>query len=235
MAEINKKTAAVILAAGSGTRMGLATTKQRILISGKSILRRSIEAFDRAGSVSSITVVAKPDELDFARSECEGISKSVNIVSGGSTRAESAAKGFAAIPKDSTAVMIHDAARCLITPEEIDGVADAVYRYGAASASVRIVDSIKRCDENGFIQESIPRDGVRAVATPQGFLCDIYSQALETGRSDPSITDDNMLVQAIGKPIFCVDTSAANIKITASSDIALAELIISEREGRICE
>ncbi|MBE6635151.1 MAG: 2-C-methyl-D-erythritol 4-phosphate cytidylyltransferase [Ruminococcaceae bacterium] len=228
----DKKTAAVILAAGSGTRMGLSVTKQRLLIAGKSILRRSLEAFDNVGSISSITVVAREDELDFAAEECIGIEKSINIVSGGSTRAESAAKGFFAIPVGSTAVMIHDAARCLITPEEIEDIEKAVYRYGAATASVRIVDSVKRCDKNGFITESIPRDGLRAMATPQAFLCDIYAQALENGSTDSSVTDDNMLVQAIGKPVFCVDTRPTNIKITASSDIALAELIISEREGQ---
>ena len=226
----DKKTAAVILAAGSGTRMGLSVTKQRLMIAGKSILRRSIEAFAATQSISSITVVAREDELDFAKEQCVGISKRINIVAGGSTRAESAAKGFLSIPDDSTAVMIHDAARCLITTEEIESIEDAVYTYGAATASVRIVDSIKRCDENGFIKDSIQRDGVRAVATPQAFLCDIYALALEKGNTDDSVTDDNMLVQAIGKPIFCVDTKPTNIKITSSSDIPVAELIISERE-----
>ena len=226
----NKRIAAVILAAGSGTRMGTDVTKQKMLIMGKSVLRRSLEAFDSTDCIASITVVAKANELEFAKSECIGISKNVNVVSGGVTRAESAAKGFSAIPTDSNAVMIHDAARCLITSDEINMIADAVYIYGAATASVRIVDSLKKCDSDGFITESISRECMRAVATPQAFLCDIYAAALKNDQRGLEVTDDNTLVQAIGKSVFCVDTLPTNIKITSKSDIALAEAIIMRRE-----
>ena len=152
MKESIHKTAAIILAAGSGSRMGISTTKQRVIINGKSILRRSIEAFEASKSITSITVVCREDEIEFVKGECIGCNKVAGAVIGGKTRAESAAIGFAAIPQGSKAVMIHDAARCLITPAEIDLVADAVYKYGAATASTNVVDSLKMCDENGMIK-----------------------------------------------------------------------------------
>lgn len=228
---VERKCAAVILAAGSGSRMNMDKTKQRLVINNKSVLRHTLEVFASAPSISSVTVVSRADELDFAAAQAEGLDIPINIVIGGKSRAESARLGFEAISEDSETVMIHDAARCLITREEIEAVASAAYEFGAASASTRVTDTIKRCDGDGNINETVDRSGLRSVQTPQAFSVDIYKEALNhSSEIKTDITDDNMLVENIGVKVKCVDTFSTNIKITTAGDILLAEYILAERK-----
>ncbi len=232
MAEATYRTAAVILAAGEGSRMNMKSTKQRLLICGKSVLRRTLEAFDKASSISSLTVVCKDTEREFALSECENLSKPVAVVIGGKCRAESAKNGFAAIPADSEYVAIHDCARCLISPHDIDTVISAAYKYSAATASYAVSDTLKKCDAGGLIEKTVSRESLRCVQTPQAFSVSLYRKALEKSEKlDSSITDDNMLIELLGEKVFCTDTSKNNIKITTSSDLELAEFLISKESG----
>ena len=113
---------AIILAAGSGSRMGGEVTKQKISVLGKSVLRRSVEAFQSCDDIFEIIIVTRADELDFAKAEINGCNKVTKIVRGGSTRAESAALGFACVDERTEFVAIHDAARCLVTGEDISKV-----------------------------------------------------------------------------------------------------------------
>lgn len=231
MCKTNHNTAAIILAAGSGKRMGLDKTKQTLSISGKTVLRRCLEAFEAAPCVNSLVIVYRDGEYDFVNKECHFIKKPFTLVKGGKFRAESAALGFRAVSSEAVYVMIHDAARCLITPEEISSVADAAYIYDAATASRIVTDTVKKCDENGRITDTLLRSGLRTVQTPQAFSKSVYSKALDSiDLLDESITDDNMLVEKIGVKPYCVPTLSTNIKITAIDDIPLAEFIIKKRE-----
>lgn len=228
------KTGAVILAAGSGSRMNMDKTKQRLLLCGKSVLRHSLEAYEAASSVDSIVIVSRADELEFARIESQNISKVKNIIIGGKTRAESAKCGFYEISQTVDFVAFHDAARCLVTPEEIDSVVFAAHAHGAATASTKVTDTVKECDADGKILRTVPRENLRAVQTPQVFDKALYKSALdEVSDCGITITDDNMLVEKTGFKVFAVDTSSENIKITTSADIALAEFIISKRHKQI--
>ena len=230
MKKIYPKTAAVILAAGLGSRMLTNRTKQTINILGKSILRRSLESFDSAETVSEIVVVAREEEFGFVNKECQSLSKPFTIVNGGSCRAESASLGFFAVSEECEFVLIHDAARCLVTPMEINCVAEAVYKYGAATASLPMIDTVKKCTDEHIIMGTLDRRNLRTVQTPQGFSKAIYKKALDAHSIlSPEITDDNMLLEKIGVSSFCVDTLSTNIKITAPSDIELAEFIITKR------
>ena len=222
---------AIILAAGSGRRMGADITKQRMEILGKSVLRRTLEAFDEASEIDGITVVAKSDELDFVKETASGINKLYKIVSGGKSRAESAKNGFYSIEKGFDTVLIHDAARCLIAPDTIDSVARAVYIHGAVTLAARVTDTLKRTDENGMIAQTVKRDGMLAVQTPQAFSYDVYRRALESAAVlDETVTDDNMLVERLGLPIYPVITDLVNLKITTPSDVDLAEFILRKRQ-----
>ena len=233
MSACGYKTAAVILAAGSGIRMNLNKTKQRLLICGKSVLRHSLEAYESASLVDSIIIVCRADEIEFAEQESKSLTKVKNIIIGGKTRAESAKLGFYSIFNDVDFVAFHDAARCLITPEEIDAVILSARINGAATASTRVTDTIKECDADGKIYRSVPRENLRAVQTPQVFLTSLYKSGIENYSSDNEITDDNMLVEKIGVKIAAVDTSSGNIKITTSADVALAEFIMMKRRKEI--
>ena len=225
------KVAAVILAAGSGTRMNINTTKQQLLISGKTVLRRSLEAFEACADISSITVVARDGEQDFVREQAIGLAKIYSIVTGGKTRAESARLGYAAIPDGSDYVAIHDAARCLITSDNISHViADAIV-HGSATASSSVSDTVKIVDNAGYVTDTPDRNRVMLAATPQIFKSDIYAEALALADpQDPTVTDDNMLVERAGYKVFCTDTGKENIKITHFGDVEYAELILRRRE-----
>ena len=232
MCKKHLNTAAVILAAGSGSRMGMDKTKQTLLVAGKTVLRRCLEAFESSSCVDSIVVVCKEDELDFVNKECQFIKKPFTRVKGGKCRAESARNGVLASAADALYVMIHDAARCLITPEEISMVAEGAYSFGAATASRPVTDTVKKCDENGKIQETLVRSELRSVQTPQAFSKEIYLKALELyGELDDKVTDDNMIVEKMGVKPVCITTLSTNIKITAREDLLLAEMIIKNREG----
>ncbi len=223
-----KNTAAVILAAGSGRRMQCDKTKQNIEILSETILERSIGAFEDCDSIDSIIVVVKEDELEEIKERLSGCKKLSTVVVGGSTRAESARAGFLAISEGTELVAVHDAARCLITPEMIDKVVRAATAYGAATAASRVVDTIK-LSEDGFILKTVPREKVFAAGTPQVFLVDLYKRALEYCEGNMEVTDDNMMIEAIGEKIFLVDIGRENLKITTKEDLELAEFIIEKR------
>lgn len=228
---IKHNVAAVILAAGSGTRMNISTTKQQLLIAGKTVLRHSLEAFEACPEITSITVVVREGEQDFAKQQVLGLDKVYRIVIGGKTRAESARIGFGAIPQNSEYVAIHDAARCLITPEAVSTVITDAVLYGAASASTRVSDTVKLVDGEGFVLDTPDRDRVMLAATPQIFKTEIYAKALAlTDSTDSAFTDDNMLVERAGYKVFCTDTGRENIKITHSGDVEYAEFILRRRE-----
>lgn len=228
----NNNVSAVILAAGCGKRMGASTTKQRLVLMNKSVLRHTLEAFNECVDVNHIIIVARHDELSFAIEESAGIDKVRAIVIGGKTRAESARIGFNSIPSDSDFVAIHDAARCLITPEDISLVISDAKKYGAASAATSVSDTVKTVDADGFVSGTIPRCSVKLAATPQIFSTSIYNKALcltgvEIGEE---ITDDNMLVERSGIKVRITEISSCNIKITRPGDLKLAEFILNRRQ-----
>lgn len=223
----NNFVSAVILAAGSGSRMGSEKTKQQISILGKSVLKMAVEAFQLCELVSEIIVVAKADEIDFAKAETKDFGKVTKIVSGGRTRAESAVNGFRSISADSKYVAIHDAARCLISIDDISKVILDAYKYGAATASYMATDSIKKIGDDGFITETCDRSKTVHVLTPQIFSTDIYSKAIDSiDLLDSTFTDDNRIVENIGVFPYCTQTRRDNIKITYSEDVAYAEFIL---------
>ena len=168
---------AIILAAGCGSRMGLDITKQRIMLCGESILKRTVRTFNDSNDIDAIVVVGRADEKEWIINNLDGeFSKVCAIISGGKTRAESAKAGFAAIPEQTRFVAIHDGARCLISDIAISSIIRAAYEHGAATAATAITDTVKRV-ENGFIEKTLPREGLYSAQTPQVFSVDIYKKA----------------------------------------------------------
>ncbi len=231
---MNERITAIILAAGSGSRMMSDKTKQMMDICGQSVLRRAALAFEAAPSVGSVIVVVRADETDFARDAVRGLKKAAAVICGGETRQESARLGFLYAEPYSDYVAVHDAARCLVTPEMIEAViADAVL-HGAATASSAVTDTVKRVGGDGCILATVDRTELRAVQTPQIFKTELYRMALEHAeRHGLTVTDDNMLLESIGVPIFCTDTGKENIKITTPDDITLAEYLLNRRNSDV--
>ena len=224
---MNSGVCAVILAAGSGSRMNLNTTKQKILLGTESVLRRTVRIFDSCDSIDSIVVVCRDDEVDFAENETKCFSKVLSVVVGGDTRVESAKIGFSVIPHSAQYVAIHDAARCFITAEMISAVVFDAKKYGAATASSQVTDTLKLVDENKNITKTVDRTVVMAVQTPQIFRVDLYKKAIETYKFDNNVTDDNMLLELIGIAPHCTDTGKSNIKLTTVEDLAYANYLLN--------
>ena len=230
------KTAAVILAGGSGSRMKSDKTKQFIEIFGKTVLERTLLAFDKSTLVDEIIVVHKDGEKSGVREILSSLSldKPTRTALGGACRAESAKNGFAAISEDSNFVAIHDAARCLITPEMIDNVIEKAHKTGAATAVCSVSDTVKIADADGKIVSTVPRETVFRAQTPQVFSVPLYSQAVDNCHDLSTITDDNMLIEQIGADIYAVDLGYTNIKITTKEDLTLAKNILTKRgEGQV--
>lgn len=233
MKNIKPYVTAIILAAGSGSRMGSKITKQRITLLGESILRRSVMAFDSCSEIDSIVVACREDELDWVKNElCQTI-KPISVITGGKTRAESSRNAFSAVPGECDFVAIHDGARCLITEKNIEDVVKAAYVHGAATAGTVVTDTVKSCAD-GFINSTIPREGLFFAQTPQVFSYDMYEKALSARSAGEIYTDDNMLVEQMGVKIYPVDTGKQNIKITTADDLAYAEHIL-ERRAKMSE
>lgn len=227
-------TTAVVLAAGVGSRMNMAgeLTKQLLLLDEKPVLVHSLLAFEECPYIDAIVVVTRREEEPAVR-EMLGwypLTKITAVVPGGMTRADSARAGFEAVPPETAYIAIHDAARCLITPEQISDVAASAYANMAATAACRIRDTVKRVNADGYITETLNREELWAAQTPQIFRYELYCAAVENSKKgDRSVTDDNMLVEALGQAIHVVDLGENNFKITVWEDVARAEELLRER------
>ena len=223
----NRKTVAVILAAGIGSRMGANITKQKMLINGRSVISRSVGAFFDSALIDSIVVVGRAEELGYLHTELEPFKSKISaIVSGGATRFESARIGFDNIPTGTEFVAIHDAARPLVTVGIIDSVIRAAYECSAATDAESVYDTVKVV-ENGVITDTLDRTRLALARTPQVFSAEIYQSALLSAGDVTGVTDDNMMVERIGVRVRAVISDIPNPKITTASDLKYAEFLLN--------
>lgn len=225
------KTTAVIVAAGSSTRMGGQISKQFISLNGTATIVHTLKAFQQAQSIDSIVVVCrKTDISDIKRLSSEnGITKLTAVAEGGSTRQQSVKNGVA-LAQGADFIAIHDGARPLVTPQDIDKVVADAQKHGAAALGVQVKDTIKVVDNNGFILSTPNRSSLIAIYTPQVFKTDMYMQAMKKAEEDnKDYTDDCQLVEALGKRVLVTVGSAENIKLTTPEDIAVAESFLKRR------
>lgn len=224
---------ALLLAGGNGSRMQSDIPKQHLLLRGIPVAVRSALAFENASSVDAVIIVTRPEDTSLFREYCGQyhLSKVTDIVPGGATRQESAWMGLLAMPDRYRYLAIHDAARCLITPDDIDRVVSDAILYGAAAASVPATDTVKLTDRHGntLTAGQPARDSLRLVQTPQVFLADLYRAAAYTARKDGFVaTDDCALLEHCGKSCHMTDCSPRNLKITRPEDLLLAAALLEE-------
>ena len=225
---MRKTVSAVLLAAGSSTRMGF--DKLRVDLGGESVLRRSIRAFEECPEVGQILLVAGANE-EFVRKEAQGCKKPVCILSGGATRAESARNGVLAASGELVA--IHDAARPFVSGEVIRGVLEAAEECGAAAPAVPVKDTIKQASAGDgktvpagcSVSATPPRSTLYAVQTPQCFDRQAYLAALEEldEQTVRLVTDDCSLFELTGRPVRLTQGDYANLKITTREDLPSSE------------
>ena len=225
-------TSAVILAAGSGTRMGAEKTKQWICVDGIPVVVRTLLVFQASRYINEIVLCVKEDELDMydGISDTYGITKLKCVVKGGATRQESALKGFKKISDGADLVAIHDAARCLVTEEMIEATVRAARRDGGAIAAMRAVDTVKTADRFGSVTATVDRNTVWFAQTPQVFGVDQYRAAAYIAIRDGfAVTDDASLMENAGFNVTVVDCGRENLKITEPTDLLIAEAILKHR------
>ena len=223
---------AVILAGGSGSRMNAAVTKQWMEIEDIPVFARTLIQFQACPKIKEIILCIKADERPLYEGikEKYGITKLKAVVNGGDTRAQSALNGFKRVSDKCTHVAIHDAARCLITPEMIDEVIKGAVKYGSATAACRATDTVKMANDNELIMSTPERKTVWQAQTPQIFETEIYRAsaylALDKGLT---VTDDCSMVESAGFKIKLIDCGKENLKITEQVDLYFAEAVLKMR------
>ncbi len=227
-------TAAILLAGGSGTRMGGGTTKQMLELCGKPIVIHSLQALDACEYIDEIIIVAKADEISLypAMLKQYGIQKVTHVVEGGETRQDSVLRGFEMVPDQADHVAIHDGARPLVTPSQIKSVVLAAYDHKAAAAAAPAKDSVKVANISGMIDYTVDRKTVWLMQTPQVFYGNLFRASIYTASKDKfQGTDDAEVAEHAGFSTKLVDTGYENIKITTPVDLLIAEAILRQREA----
>lgn len=221
--------AAVIVAAGSSTRLG--QDKLTLPLDGMPVIERTLTVFQATACIDEIVLVTRADRLEefAALRDKLNLRKLKQVVVGGTTRAESSFAGVSAVSKKATTIGIHDAARPLVTPELIRSVYEKAEQCQAAVPTLPLKDTVKVL-EDGYLIQTPPRESLAAVQTPQVFQADLIRAALTDAiQNNLPITDDCSAVEALGLKIAAVDGSEENIKITTAPDIAIAEEILRRR------
>ena len=215
---------AVIVAAGSGTRMGLAVNKALAPLVGKTVLERSLEAFE--GLVDGAVVVYRTQDEQAVRA----LNLRARLARGGETRQDSVLSGLRALPEDAEIVLVHDAARPFVRRETIAACIESVRKYGSGVAAVPVTDTIKRAEPSGLVLDTPDRSALYAVQTPQGFRADLIRKAHEFAQADGYLgTDDASLLEHAGLPVYLCEGSRENLKLTTPTDLKLAEIILAAR------
>lgn len=228
---------AVVVAAGSGTRMRLEKNKDAasdnkvfLEVGGTPVLAHTLLAFEACREIDQIVVVTRECDIPLCKKLADefGIIKLKSIVCGGETRQASVKNGLLELADTCELAAIHDGARCMIRPEEIAAVVEAAEQSGAASLGVMCVDSLKRVDEAGDIIDGINREGVCLIQTPQVFVTEeILAAHIRAEQDGVAVTDDCAIAQYAGIPVQLVEGSKQNIKLTTPEDLMLAEALFA--------
>ena len=229
------KYTAVVLAAGAGTRMHSKTKKQYLMLKGKPVLYYSLAAFEKHPGIGEIILVCGEEDISWCRQEIVvkfAFQKIKKIIPGGRERYHSVYEGLKAAGSCDW-VLIHDGARPVLDQEILDRVLAALPRYRACVAAVPVKDTIKRGDSRGFVTETLPREELWTIQTPQAFsyreILDAYEKLMEQKETQVKITDDAMVAEYIhGTKVKLIEGSYKNIKITTPEDMELAAVYLRE-------
>ena len=224
-----KKCGAVIVAAGSASRMG-GIDKVMADLLGEPMILRTVRTFSECGCISEIVIVTRPDLILPITDLCKGLPKVWAVVAGGSSRQESVHLGLNALSKEMQLAAIHDGARPLVPWQVIDRTVRAAHSYHAAAPAIPVKDTIK-VQKSEFVVSTPDRSSLRAVQTPQVFDFDLIRGALQKAQKDKAqVTDDCSAVENMGMSVKLVEGDERNLKVTTPMDLKIAEMIL---EGKL--
>jgi 2-C-methyl-D-erythritol 4-phosphate cytidylyltransferase len=223
---------AIIVAGGSSQRMGF--DKLFALLGDKPVLAHTIEAFERTESVREIILVARAERVaefeELVRQN--GLKKVCCVIPGGQHRQDSVRAGLNRLSADTSYVAVHDAARPLVMPEQIERVFSLAREHGAAALAEPVTDTLKRADEDRFAAGGVSREGLYAMQTPQIFARALLERAYASvAKNNLSVTDEVSAVEHLGAKVVLVPNEEWNVKITYPRDLFVAQAALARRSN----
>lgn len=232
--ETRRRRVAALLAGGTGTRIGSAVPKQLLQVGGVTLLEHALRAFYAHPDVDTITVVMAPDHLDAARAIVDRggyADKVTEVVAGGRTRSDSTVAALSTLGEEPCLVLIHDAARPLVTPRIIGDCFEALASYPAVNVAIETADTIVAVDEAGRVLDTLDRASLRRVQTPQGFRSEVLRDAYRLAAADPGFaaTDDCGVVMRYlpDERVVVVRGDERNLKVTTPIDLQVVAALLA--------
>lgn len=223
--------AAIIVAAGQGKRMGGETRKQFLMLEGKEILAHTVERFEQFSKIKEIVLVTGEDDIASVKAMVMnyGWKKIRAVVCGGKERQDSVKCGLQALSLTTEIVLIHDGVRPFITEEMINRSIDAAQDFDGCVLGVPAKDTIKICDKDGMVLETPDRSTLWHIQTPQTFRRDLIVKAYEKAQKNGFLgTDDASVAEFYGAKIMVIQGSYQNIKITTKEDLLVGACFLEE-------
>ena len=222
------KVGAIIPAAGRGKRIGALVPKQFLEIQGKPLLHHTLTVFASCKLIDYVVLVMPRADVDEMGEDWLNKYEIVRkVVVGGEQRQDSVYNGFSSLEKGTDIVVVHDGVRPFTTPQMITATVEAAQQHGAAITAIPVSDTVKQAAD-GFVKQTVSRDGLWRVQTPQAFQCGLLQQAFKKAKKDSYYgTDEGSLVEYLGERVKIVPGSELNIKITRKEDLVLGESLLS--------
>jgi len=227
------KVAALITAAGRGSRMGTRESKPYLVLADKPILAHTLYQFEQCSLIDEVVLIVSKSEIEHSKAsiiEAFMFEKVSKIIAGGLKRQDSVWEGLKSLKRDCELVMVHDGVRPFVSQEILEKSIQEASRSGAAIVSVPVKDTVKMASEQGDVLETLDRSTLWAVQTPQTFKYEILKSAYKKAFEDGFYgTDDASLVERLEIKVKIIPGSYENIKITTPEDLALSEVILRRR------
>jgi len=222
------KVGAIIPAAGRGKRIGASVPKQFLEIQGRPLLHHTLTVFASCKLIDYVVLVMPRADVDEMGEDWLNKYEIVRkVVVGGEQRQDSVYNGFSSLEEGTDIVVVHDGVRPFTTPQMITATVEAAQQHGAAITAIPVSDTVKQAAD-GFVKQTVSRDGLWRVQTPQAFQCGLLQQAFKKAKKDSYYgTDEGSLVEYLGERVKIVPGSELNIKITRKEDLVLGESLLS--------
>ena len=222
------KVGAIIPAAGRGKRIGASVPKQFLEIQGRPLLHHTLMVFASCKLIDYVVLVMPRADVDEMGEDWLNKYEIVRkVVVGGEQRQDSVYNGFSSLEEGTDIVVVHDGVRPFTTPQMIIATVEAAQQHGAAITAIPVSDTVKQAAD-GFVKQTVSRDGLWRVQTPQAFQCGLLKQAFKKAKKDSYYgTDEGSLVEYLGERVKIVPGSELNIKITRKEDLVLGESLLS--------
>jgi 2-C-methyl-D-erythritol 4-phosphate cytidylyltransferase len=229
------RTVALILAGGTGKRMGAPTNKQLLLLDGKPIIVHTLQTFEECRVIDGIYLVVNQKDLPVIQEEIletYRFGKIMKLVIGGRLRQDSVRNGLEAIDHSCRTVVIHDGARPFLTPSFVEKGVALMEMFDAIIPAIPVRDTIKVISKEGFVLKTLERDALWHIQTPQTFKYDLILKAYRDGMARKLYGyDDATFLEALGTKVKVIEGSPYNMKITTREDLVIAEGMLSQLKG----